>query len=252
MRRTIAVITGLLFALNVGAAAASDAIPKAIESAVADKSRPEDDTKRDVDRKPAEVVAFAGIKPKQKVVDLLPGGGYFTRIFARVVGPKGHVYAVLPEQILQKRPQMADKIKELAADKAYGNISVELQNLESLKLAEPVDVVWTSLNYHDLKIPGAGVDTVAMDKAIFAALKPGGIFIVIDHVANAGATDAPQTLHRIDPAVVKQEVLASGFSLAGESDLLHHPDDAHTIKSVDDTIRGKTDQFVFKFVKPKK
>jgi predicted methyltransferase len=251
MKRKVVLVATLVLASVSGILAAAEKIPESIEAAVADKNRPEADTKRDADRKPAEVVAFAGIKPGERVVDLLPGGGYFTRIFAKVVGPKGHVYAVLPDALVQRRPQMADGIKAIAADKEYSNVSLEVQTLSELKLPEPVDVVWTSLNYHDLKNPGFGADTIAMDKAIFAALKPGGTFIVIDHVANAGVADAPQTLHRIDPAIVKQEVTEAGFTFAGESNALHRADDDHTRK-MSEVPRGQTDQFVYRFVKPKK
>jgi predicted methyltransferase len=247
-------LAGVALCFGAATAQAADKIPKAIAGAVADAGRPDADKQRDANRKPAEVVAFAGIKPGQKVLDLLPGGGYFTRIFAKTVGAKGEVYALVPDSIVAARPKAADAVNAIAADKAYGNVKVLVQPLASLKTPAPVDVVWTSDNYHDLKNQMFGpADTAAMNKAIFAALKPGGTYIVLDHAAAAGSgTRDTETLHRIDPAVVKAEVTAAGFVFAGESDVLHNAADDHTIKVVDGTIRGKTDQFVYKFTKPKK
>ncbi|TAK99800.1 MAG: methyltransferase [Rhodospirillaceae bacterium] len=233
-------------------ACANDKIPRAIMAAVADSGRPDADRQRDEHRKPAEVVAFAGLKRGDKIADLIPGGGYFTRIFSKVVGKHGHVYAVVPSEILQFRATAAVGIKAIAADKAYGNTSVILTPIAEFKAPAPLDMVWTSDNYHDLKIAFMGpADTVALDKAIFEALKPGGIFLVLDHVAapGSGARDAA-TLHRIDPDLVKTEVTAAGFVLEAESDVLRNPQDDHTAKVFDTAIEGKTDQFVFRFRKP--
>jgi predicted methyltransferase len=111
-------------------------------------------------------------------------------------------------------------------------------------------VIWTSQNYHDVKNI-AGIDMLVFDKAIFNSLKPGGIFIVLDHVANAGDPNSTKTLHRIDPAVVKQEVTAAGFKYEGESTVLKNPADDHTKGIRDGFSQGQTDQFVYKFRKPK-
>ena len=201
-------------------------------------------------------MAFAGIKAGDKVVDVLPGGGYFTRIFSQGRrGRKGHVYAVVPMDKRSWPPARKRRIgvKAIAADKEYGNVSVEIATArQRLKTPAPVDVVWTSDNYHDLKNKAFGpADTAAMNKAIFASLKPGGVYIVIDHSANAGQADATETLHRIDPAVVKAEVTAAGFKFDGESRVLHRTSDDHTGKVFDAGMRGKTDQFIYKFRKPK-
>jgi predicted methyltransferase len=244
----------LVALLGAGASQAFAQATPAISAAVADAGRPDADKQRDANRKPAETVAFSGMKAGDKVVDLLPGGGYFTRIFSKTVGPNGKVYAVLSQEILEKRPTAADGVKAIAADAAYGgNVTVMPLTLTALKTPEPVDIVWTSLNYHDLKNASFGpTDTGAMNKAVFAALKPGGTYIVIDHVAAAGSgTRDTETLHRIDPAVVKAEVQAAGFTFEGQSDLLKHAEDDHTIRVVEGSIRGKTDQFIYKFRKPK-
>jgi predicted methyltransferase len=229
------------------AAHAADKIPAAINAAVADKSRPEEDRQRDADRKPAEVIAFAGIKKGDHIAELLPGGGYFTRIFAKVVGDTGVVYALTPPQ-RPNGPDPAAAVNAIAAENK--NVKVVPLNPEKLT-PEPVDLVWTSLNYHDVhNRPNA--DLAAFNKSVFDALKPGGVYIVIDHAAAPGSgTSATSTLHRIDPEAVKSEVTAAGFKLEGTSDVLKNPQDPHTAGVRDPSIRGKTDQFVFKFRKPK-
>ncbi len=238
--------------LLLGAPAPAAEAPAAVKAAVADKARPAVDTQRDENRKPAEVVAFAGIKAGDKVADINPGGGYFTRIFSKVVGPKGKVYGVVAQATLQRRPEAGDGMKALAADANYGNIVFHAADYDKLTTPEQLDVAWTSLNYHDFKNRGEGY-TDAMNKAVLGALKPGGIYIVIDHAAEKGSGGRDtNTLHRIDPDLVKQEALAAGFVLDGESDVLRNPADDHKVGVGDGEIRGKTDQFVYRFKKPAK
>jgi len=224
-------------------------------AAVADKGRPEADSKRDADRKPAEMLEFAGVKQGQTVVDMIPGGGYFTRIFSKAVGPKGTVYAVGG----QPRPP-ADPAKPppppaqdtIAADPAYSNVkSVHVPLVNGIVIPTKADIVWTAQNYHDANnIPN--VDMLKFDKAVYDALKPGGVFIVLDHAAAAGTPLDPQDkLHRIDPAIVKKQVEAAGFKFEGESKVLANPADDHTKPVFDPAIRGHTDQFIYKFRKPK-
>jgi predicted methyltransferase len=227
--------------------ARADEVPAYITKAVADPGRPDADKARDANRKPAETLAFVGVKPDQTVVDFLPGGGYFTRIFSKVVGPKGHVSALWP---VGAPPERIAPSKALAADPAYGNISESEQSVADLP-AGSVDLFWTSQNYHDLH-NRPGLNVADLDKAVFAALKPGGTFIVLDHAATPGSGfNDTNTLHRIDPEAVKKEVESAGFKLDAESDLLKNPDDPHTAKVFDPGIRGKTDQFILKFTKPK-
>jgi len=237
--------------------------PAYVTAAVADTGRPAADTQRDADRKPAALVAFAGIKPGDRVADVLPGGGYFTRIFSKVVGPKGHVYAILPEALASKvPPEKLQPIKTLVADPAYsGNTSLETKPYDSLDVGAPLDVVWTSQNYHDIygavsifSVAGStGPEQAAkLDAAVFKALKPGGVFIVIDHVAKPGSTaDDSNKLHRIDPATVIAQAKAAGFVLEAKSDVLSNAQDAHDKTVFDPTIKGHTDKFVLKFRKPR-
>jgi predicted methyltransferase len=239
----------------VGAVASGAAIPSNISTAVADNARPDADKQRDVNRKPAETLDFAGVKSGEKIAEYLPGGGYFTRLFSKAVGPKGHVYALAPERPANApadMPDMAAKVKAIAADATYPNVSVVVAPLTTLAAPDPVDMVWISQNYHDLhNIPG--VDVGAFNKAVFASLKPGGIYVVLDHAAAAGsAAKDTSTLHRIDPETVKSEVQAAGFVLVSSSDVLKQTADDHTLKVFDPAVRGKTDQFILKFRKPAK
>ncbi|HEY0768358.1 MAG TPA: hypothetical protein VGD47_10410 [Steroidobacteraceae bacterium] len=227
---------------------------KTISAAAADSARPEADTKRDADRHPVLSLAFAGVKPGDHVAELIPGTGYFTRLFSAVVGPKGKVYAVAPPrrpQAAADSPDPAAPVQAIAADPHYGNVTVSVQRITQLELPEAVDLVWTSQNYHDFhNLPDINVADI--DKAVFKVLKPGGVYIVLDHAAEAGSGFRDtSTLHRIDPEAVKKEVISAGFKFEGESDVLRNKDDPHTAKVFDPAIRGHTDQFILKFRKPK-
>jgi len=226
----------------------------AIAAAVADASRPDTDKQRDANRKPAETLAFAGVKPGDRVAELLPGAGYFTRLFSKVVGAGGRVYALVPAPSPDAPPDALDRaarVKAIAADPNYSNVSVVVEPFAQIKTPEAVDLVWTSQNYHDLhNFPG--VDATVFNQSVFDALKPGGTYVILDHAAEPGSgVRDTATLHRIDPETVKKEVLAAGFVFVGASDLLHQADDPHTVKVFDPSVRGKTDQFIFKFRKPK-
>jgi predicted methyltransferase len=249
MLRHLTITSGVALAIGLLPLYANAAMmPSNISAAVADPARPAEDKARDADRKPAECLAFAGVGTGDQVVDFLPGGGYFTRIFSKAVGPKGHVTALSPVGTPEKYTAAA---KAIAADTAnYPNVTAVEQKVADLPAAS-VDLLWTAQNYHDLKnIPGA--DTVMLDKSVFAALKPGGVYLVIDHSAPAGsgASDT-KTLHRIDQKLVETEVESAGFTLEGTSDLLKNPNDPRTAIVFDPSIKGKTDQFILKFRKPK-
>ena len=234
--------------LTAGASAAP--VPAYVKAALNDAARPEGDVKRDVDRKPAAMLSFAGIRPGLRVMDMIPGGGYFTRIFAKAVGPNGFVYAYQPTELDHFFKGKEPPVMALAA--AYPNVSVVHAPVNTLVAPESLDVVWTSQNYHDLKDDFfKPADTALVNKAVYDALKPGGLYIVLDHSAekDSGVRDT-DTLHRIDEAVVKKEVAAAGFKLIGESNVLRNPKDSRTVKVFDPSIRGHTDQFILKFRKP--
>ena len=228
--------------------------PPYIIPAVADAARPEADTKRDADRHPALTLAFAGVKPGDRVVELVPGSGYFTRLLSGVVGPKGKVYAVAPPrrpQAAADSPDPAAPVQAIAANPHYANVTVSVQPFAQLALPKGVDLVWTSQNYHDFhNLPD--IQAVDIDKAVFKALKPGGVYIVLDHAAEAGSGFRDtSTLHRIDPEAVKKEVISAGVKFEASSDILGNKDDPHAVKVFDPAIRGRTDQFILKFCKPK-
>jgi predicted methyltransferase len=246
-----AALTVTLMLIATGASAAS--IPDNIAAAVADGNRPDADKARDANRKPAETLAFTGVKPGAKIAELLPGGGYFTRLFSKAVGGSGHVYAVVPAPLADAPADMPDfavRVKAIAADPNYANVSVVVEPFSQLGVPVPVDLVWTSQNYHDLH-DFPGLDVGIFNKMVFDDLKRGGIYLVLDHVAEAGSGERDtKTLHRIDPETVKKEVLAAGFVFVGSSDLLRRSSDSHSLKVFDPTVRGKTDQFILKFRKP--
>lgn len=207
--------------------------------------RSDADKARDADRKPAELVAFAGIRPGMKVAELASGGGYFTRVLRLAVGPRGYVYAFGT----RANPAV------VAIAQANGNAAMVIGKAGDKLAPEPVDVVWTTQNYHDFK--NSKVDDVEtaqlINRAAFASLKPGGVYLISDHQAaeGAGATQTA-TLHRIEDATVIREVEAAGFKLEARSAVLRHPADDHTLKVQESGIRGKTDQFVLRFRKPRR
>jgi predicted methyltransferase len=226
----------------------------AATSAVADPSRPESDTARDADRKPAQTLEFAGIKSGDKVADYVAAGGYFTRLFAGIVGSTGHVYAVEPTAFFQ----FEHFVKAVAELEGYAvthpNVTVTTAAaLEGLKFPEKLDLFWISRNYHDLHDKFMGpVDIAAFNKAVYGALKPGGVYVILDHSAAAGApANVTETLHRIESSTVRREVEAAGFKFDSESSILANPADSRTTEVFDKTIHGRTDQFILKFRKPK-
>jgi predicted methyltransferase len=230
------------------------AIPKYIAAAVADPARPQADRDRDADRKPAECIAFAGLKPGQRIADLLPGGGYFTRIFSAVVGPKGEVLAVAPPKrpdAPADRPEPAAAVRAISGDAHYKNVNVSVEKVAELELPPKLDMVWTSQNYHDVHNV-KDIDVGAFNKAVFESLKPGGIYLVIDHATEKGAGfSVTSTLHRSDPDAVKTEVMAAGFEFVGSSDVIANPADDHKAAVFEQGLRDKTDRYVLKFRKPK-
>lgn len=249
-KRTLAAVAGLLV-LATGAAAATS-IPANIATAVANADRPQDDRDRDVNRKPDQDLAFAGVKAGWRVADFIPGTGYFSRIFSVAVGPTGHVYAFIPSEVANFR-KITLPPNGVTPYPGFSNVTALVSPVNAFAPPEPLDLVWISDNYHDLHDPFfAPADLAVINKQVFAALKPGGYYVVLDYVAPAGAgLSDTNTLHRIDPESVKSEVEAAGFRFVSESDVLHNPDDPHTAPIFAQPLRGKVDQFIFKFQKPK-
>ena len=215
-------------------------------AALADSRRLPAEVVRDPLRKPAEMLAFMRLRPGQAIADIRPEEGYYTRLFAPVVGPAGHVYAFVPNQTSARENAYADT---LAA--AYPNVSRVTGSLETLTFDRPLDVVFMGEEYHDFTIPRFGVDVARMNAAVFAALKPGGVYVILDHAAapGTGISVAP-TLHRIEAAEVRRQVEAAGFVFDGESDAVRVPADDLTLSVFDEAIRGRSDRFVYRFRKP--
>ena len=233
-------------------ATADAALPPAIAKAAADPARGADAATVDARRKGPQILAFAGVKPGDKVIDLIPGGGYWTKLFSKIVGPTGHVYGIWPEPYAAEAKTNVQDYQKLAGSPDFANVSMSVEPATEIKVPEKVDIVFTSQNYHDYPDKFMGhVDPAVLNKAVWNALKPGGTWFIVDHVAPAGSGMADtDTLHRIDPAIVKQQVEAAGFQFVGSSDLLANPADTHQLKVFDPSIRGHTDQFIYKFKKP--
>ena len=238
----------LALSLAVSLAVVPHAWAMSIRAAIADSRRPADQMAQDGLRKPEQTLAFAGIKPGQQIADFLPGGGYFTRLFSDVVGPSGHV------AMLETTRWGAENIAsdQKVIDGGYKNVSLDTAAFGQFALAAPVDLFWTSRNYHDLLIAKYGVvNMAAFNRHVFASLKPGGLYIVLDHSAPDGTgSSLTATTHRIDEALVKSQVQAAGFKFEGESGLLRNPADDRKLSVFDKTIQGHTDQFLLKFRKP--
>ncbi len=217
--------------------------PSYIRSAVESPARSAAQRARDVNRKPAETLTMSGIKPADRVVEFASFGQYYTTMLSDIVGPKGHVYMYdLP--YTGKRSGAASR----AFVASHPNCEYHLIDYNKLKLPRQVDIVFIVLYYHDLLLND--IDTASLNARIFKALKPGGIFFVVDHNAVPGSGTRDIKLHRIDPAVIRSQVTAAGFELVEESHLLADPADDHTQLIFSPSIRGRTDQTIFKFRRP--
>ena len=250
---TVAAVAGLFLAGCDKREEARAYSQSAVDAALADPARQKHRDGADERRKPRELVSLSGIKPGDKVLDLIPGDGYWTRIFSKVVGPEGKVYAVWPEAYARFARGNVKTLEGLSKDPHYGNIVTEVQKSAVLSAPEKLDLVWTSQNYHDYpdEYMGEDADPALLNKAVFAMLKPGGVYMVIDHRAADGRGMADtEKLHRIDPATVREQVEAAGFRFAGGSEVLQNPADPLNIPVFDKSIRGRTSQFAYKFVKP--
>lgn len=239
----------MLFALAVMLATPA-AAQAPYAQALADTVRPEADRARDAARKPAELLAFAGVKPGQVVVDYIMGGGYLTHVLASAVGPTGKVYAYQPAEFIAFRADYGKEQDAVAATRK--NVVALRPSLGAFAVTEPVDTIITVQNWHDLHNPMAPAGTAeGIAKQLYAMLKPGGTFVIVDHAAAAGADLATQQkLHRIDPATARAEIERAGFVFDGESKAWASAADPKTALVFDAGIRGKTDQFAYRFKKP--
>jgi predicted methyltransferase len=211
--------------------------------------RTADDRARDGTRMARETLETIGVQPGWKVADMIIGGGYFTRILAAAVGPTGHVTAWQPEEFIAFQESYG---AALTAADALANVDGMRSPIRSPEFPSNLDLVFTAQNYHDLHLQPFPADTASrVNAAVFAALKPGGRYVVIDHYAVDGSDlSVAQTLHRINHDTVVAEVEAAGFRLSEESALLWQDDDPRTANVFDASIRGRTSQFMIVFRKP--
>src|SRR5690349_18457197 len=226
---------------------ASEASTSAIAAAINDSRRPDADKARDEFRHPAEILAFTQVRPGQRVADVGPGGGYYTRLFAVAVGDGGHVYGIDRPNSAPDRPRAI-----LAVAPQYPNVSVVQDGYQNWNVPEQLDTIFISQIYHDFHLPQLNLDVPALNRMLFAHLKPGGELVIIDHSAVAGFDPArTDEVHRIDQALVRREVEAAGFVFEAESQVLRNPADSRSERVFDADIRGHTDQFVMRFRKPR-
>ncbi len=202
-----------------------------------------------------ELIRFARIDAGSTVIDVYPGDGDWTRLFSDIVGPEGRVYSFVPAEVAHFKNDPLGRMQSLAKEPGRENVEAVSADLVAMPAAtRPADVVWLHLFYHDLHtalIQAKGATAADFNRAVYERLKPGGRYVIVDHAAAAGAgTSDAQSLHRIDPASVRKEVEAAGFVLDAESTLLTNKDDARSIKVFDPSIKGQTDRFAYRFVKP--
>lgn len=245
-------------ALAVALMAAGPAIAAPLRAAdyakiLADPSRPEADRKDDEARKPAQVLEFARINPGQTVLEIEVGRGWMTEILSRAVGPKGKVITQNPPEFAYSPPAMAARRK----DGALANVTDTQTRFDALSPADKsVDRVLWVLGPHEIYLNYQGKGLLGDEKKTYAevyrVLKPGGVFIAMDHAATAGAPSSTgNSIHRVDPAIVLAAAKAAGFKLDAESKVLANPGDDRAKMVFDPTVRRHTDQFLFRFVKPK-
>lgn len=230
-------------------AAAVLAAAGAATFAVAQVPAPGADAMTDPSMKRAEVLAFVGAKPGDKVADIV--AGRFVRAFSVALGPQGKLYAVMPTEVVKAHPEVV-QLLEAGAKAPGSNIVMSTPPVNAMALPGGLDAVFIRQNYHDLYDKFMGpADVPGFNRQVFAALKPGGVYVILDHAAKPGAPmSVTETLHRIDVERVKQDVLAAGFKLDAESKAVANPADDHTKMVFDPAIRGKTDQFLLRFRKP--
>jgi predicted methyltransferase len=247
---------GAAFSLALaGAGAPAKPAAADVTAAVADSAhRTPDNVKLDAGRKPVELLRFLGLKPGMRVADMFGGNNYWGEILAPAVGSKGRVTIWLPSQFYDSKANQ--KLSALAT--AQPNVRWQASPFaEPNLLPNQFDLMLINLDYHDVYWESSkrGIARMEPDqwlKTIYAAMKPGGIVGVVDHVGPAGDTrEVVNKLHRIDPAVVRADFKRAGFKLEAESDLLRNPADDHSLLVFNPAIRGKTDRFVMKFRKPR-
>ena len=202
----------------------------------------------------SELSRFARVGAGSTVIDVFPGKGDWTRFFSDIVGPEGRVYSFVPAEVADLKGDPVGSMRALAKEPGRENVQVVSADLVALpESSQPADVVWLHLFYHDLHtalIQARGATPAGFNRAVYERLKPGGFYVIVDHVAASGTgTSRAESLHRIEPAAVREQVESAGFVLDAESAALANKDDPHSIKVFDPSIKGETDRFVYRFLK---
>ncbi|ESX96556.1 class I SAM-dependent methyltransferase [Mesorhizobium sp. LNJC403B00] len=205
--------------------------------------------------KVSDLIRFARIEAGSTVIDVYPGDGDWTRLFSDIVGSEGRVYSFVPAEVAHFKNDPVGLMRTLAKEPSRENVEATSADLVAMpEITQPADVMWLHLFYHDLHtalIQKKGAAAADFNRAVYKRLKPGGSYVIVDHAAATGSgTSDTRSLHRIDPAFVREEVEAAGFVLDAESTVLANKDDPHSIKVFDPAIKGETDRFAFRFVKP--
>jgi predicted methyltransferase len=240
-----------VFLLCAGASFADNHLQ--IERAVAHDARPEADRQRDANRKPAQVLEFFGIEPGMKVVDVFAGGGYYAEILSYAVGQEGEV-------ALYNNGGWDGFVGAGVAERLEGNRLPNVQSvvMEANELAledDYYDAAVFVLGFHDLYYEDEpswpAIDADNFVERLYRMIKPGGILGIVDHAAESGVSVAvANTLHRIDPGIIRSDLISAGFEFVGESDILRNSNDDRSKPMSDPSVRGKTDRVVMKFRKP--
>lgn len=204
--------------------------------------------------KVSELIRFSRVDAESTVIDVYPGEGEWTRLFADIVGSEGRVYSFVPAEVAHFKNDPVGRMQALANEPGRKNIVAVSADLVAMPEVTPsADVLWLHLFYHDLHtalIQARGATAAHFNRAVYQQLKPGGYYVIVDHAAAVGAgTSEAQSLHRIESASVREEVEAAGFVLDAESPMLASQGDEHSIKVFDPAIKGETDRFVYRFVK---
>jgi predicted methyltransferase len=238
---------GFILCLSVGIASQTIAADSGFKAALASPDRPAADKARDEARRPIEVVEFLGIDSGMTVVDVLAGGGWFTEVLSGAVGPNGRVISQLGPRMLEMNGGAAAEAARARAGR-LGNVEPKFENVDALGIDGTADAAVTAMNLHDIYNFGGEAGAASFMKGVFTALKPGGVFGVIDHTGIAGQKNGE--LHRIEPAVARKLLLDAGFVIDAESDILANPADDHTLPIRDGSLARKSDQFLFRARKP--
>ena len=202
----------------------------------------------------SELIQFAHVRAGSTIIDVYPGDGDWTRLFSDVVGPEGRVFSFVPAEVAHFKNDPVGKMQTLATEPGRENVEAVSADLVAMpEVTQNADVLWLHLFYHDLHTALAqakGATAAQFNRVVYEQLKPGGYYVIVDHAAAVGlGTSVAQSLHRIEPAAVREEVEAAGFVLDAESSLLAKSDDPHSIKVFDPSIKGETDRFAYRFLK---